>query len=649
MRGRSRRRAPTADGAAAMRSPRRLLGGAIAAVLAIAAVGWVVGTRLRSPADEAAARRPPAPSLVTAPVTRERLTSTVAVSGRLEYGSPVPVTLAGAVGGTGGAAGDVGAGVAGAAAGGGGGQRVTRAPRAGRLTEGAVLLEVDGRPVFALEGTVPMHRTITPGTRGADVRQLQRALRRMGYGVPVSGVFDRATADAVRRWYADKGYRAQEPGITERRTLAELRQAVRTAEETLRADRKAAREARDLTVLKAKLANARADLRDARRNLADAEARTMSPEDAVRQRELRRAVEVAQEDLADARRALAEAKAAPTRPGTPAGGAPAAGTPTAHPTAPAAQPSAQPTASAPPADPERLRAAVVAAERNLAAAEAALEAFEAQAAAAHAKRLEELRRAVRTARESVLAAEQALRQARDRGALDLKVRNSERNLAAAREILAAYERTYGLSIPAGEIVFLPDLPARVDKVEVRAGEIVLDRVAVVTGSTFMVTGSVDVREAELLRPGMPATVELDGGRSYPATLVALGEKARAATAATGEPGRGTGAGGQEARPDLGAEAVLLQVRPAKGLRSLVGAAVTARITVGATEDEVLTVPVGAVVTSADGKPRVQVEYAPDRTRDVEVRTGLTAAGKVQVTPVVPGTLKEGDRVVLGDS
>jgi len=125
--------------------------------------------------------------------------------------------------------------------------------------------------------------------------------------------------------------------------------------------------------------------------------------------------------------------------------------------------------------------------------------------------------------------------------------------------------------------------------------------------------------------------------------------ARPPPAAGDAPGRGNGAGGQEARPDLGAEAVLLRVRAAKGLRSLVGAAVTARITVGATEDEVLAVPVGAVVTSADGKPRVQVEYAPDRTRDVEVRTGLTAAGKVQVTPVVPGTLKEGDRVVLGDS
>ncbi|YCK39044.1 hypothetical protein ACNF49_34850 [Actinomadura sp. ATCC 39365] len=48
-----------------------------------------MGTRLRSPADEAAARRPPVPSLVTVEVERRRLVATVVVSGTLEYGSPV--------------------------------------------------------------------------------------------------------------------------------------------------------------------------------------------------------------------------------------------------------------------------------------------------------------------------------------------------------------------------------------------------------------------------------------------------------------------------------------------------------------------------------------------------------------------------------
>lgn len=73
----------------------------MAGVLVIAGVGWAVGSRLRSPADEASARRAPKPSLVTAPAERRKLTSTVTVSGTLTYGSPLPVTLAGTVGGSG--------------------------------------------------------------------------------------------------------------------------------------------------------------------------------------------------------------------------------------------------------------------------------------------------------------------------------------------------------------------------------------------------------------------------------------------------------------------------------------------------------------------------------------------------------------------
>lgn len=650
--GRRRPDSTDAPKATRARSPRRVLGGIAATVLLIAAVGWAVGGRLRSPADEAAARRPPTPSLVTAPVTRERLTSTVAVSGRLEYGSPVPVTLAGAVGGASTSAG----GAATLGAGAGGGQRVTRAPRTGRIAEGAVLMEVDGRPVFALEGTVPMHRTITPGAKGADVRQLQRALRRMGFGTRVTGVFDRATANAVREWYAKKGYRAQEPGLSERQTLAELRRSVRTAQETLLADRKAAKEAGDLSVLKARLANARADLRDANRDLADAESRTTTPEDAARLAELRRAVKTAEEDLRAARRALAAATntTVTTMPTTTDRTTPTgAASPAPYMVVPAGSaPSPAGTATpSPGGDLASLRAAVAAAERNLASAEAALAAFTEQAAANHAKQVRELRKQVRTAKEAVLAAEQAIRQARDPGALRLKVSNSERNLANAREILAEYERSYGLSIPPGEIVFLPDLPARLDKVEVKAGETAQGRVAVVTSSTYLVSGSVDIREAKLIRAGMPATIVIDEERSFPAKLTAVGEAARAATAAARDSG-GDGERrdeGEDTGPDLSSEPVLITPTSAKGLQQLVGAAVTARIEVGATEDEVLTVPVGAVVTSADGRPRVQVEFAPDQVRDVEVRTGLTADGKVQVTPVTPGTLKEGDRVVLGNA
>ncbi|MEZ7132850.1 peptidoglycan-binding protein, partial [Nonomuraea sp. AD125B] len=277
-----------------MRSPRRLLAGVVAGVVVVAGAGWAVGARLRSPADEAARRAAPAASLVTAAVERRKLVSTVVLSGMLEYGSPLPVTLAGVVGG--------GAEL----------QRATRAPRKGRLREGAVLMEVNGRPVFALRGAVPMHRTIAPGGKGDDVRQLQRALRRLGHRAPTSGVFDRATIAAVTRMYAKKGYEAQQPTLTERQTYESLRKAVRTARESLATERQALDRGRDVLPLKVRLDNAEKDLKAARAALAEAEAGGLTPADEADLAAADAAVRAARERLLEAEQALHQAISQPT-------------------------------------------------------------------------------------------------------------------------------------------------------------------------------------------------------------------------------------------------------------------------------------------------------------------------------------------------
>ncbi|GAA4914844.1 peptidoglycan hydrolase-like protein with peptidoglycan-binding domain [Nonomuraea thailandensis] len=574
-------------------------------VVVVAGAGWVVGSRLRSPADEAARRAAPPASLVTAAVERRKLVSTVVLSGTLEYGSPLPISLAGVVGG----AAEL--------------QRATRAPRKGRIAEGAVLMEVNGRPVFVLRGSVPMHRTIAPGTKGDDVRQLQRALRRLGHGAPATGVFDRATIAAVTRMYAGRGYEAQQPTLADRQAYDTLRKAVRTAEETLATERQALDRGRDVLPLKVRLDNARKDLKSARAALAEAESRELTPADEGRLAAAESALRAAEERLLEAEQALAAAGNQPT--GTPTG-APE-GTPTGTPTGPATgtpagTPAPRPTAST---DTSLLELRVANARADLAAAQDALDRVREEAREAGNARLEELRKAVRTAKDAVVTAEQALRQARQLSPARLKVANAGEDVAAAKGLLAEYARTYGVSIPPGEMVFLPKLPARVQKVSVKAGQRVEAEVATVTSSTFAVTGSVEAAESELLRPGMEAAVEVDTGRTYPARLTAIGERARLP-------------GGEEA-PE-GSIPVLLTPSASRGLRA--GAVVTTRVTVGATDEPVLVVPVAAVITSADGKARVRVEYATDRTRDVEVRTGLTADGNVEVS----GALKEGDRVVV---
>ncbi|AWS46798.1 peptidoglycan-binding protein [Streptosporangium sp. 'caverna'] len=591
-----------------------MLGGLVAGVVLIAGGGWAVGTRLRSPADEAALRQPPKPSLITSPVVRRKLTSTVAVSGTLAYGSPFPVALAGVVGGAAEA------------------QRVTRAPHPGRIAEGSVLMEVNGRPVFALRGKVPMHRTMTPGATGADVRQLQAALRRLGFGAPGTGVFDSATTSAVQRWYAKRGYAAQEPDLTAKQTREQLRQAVQTAEETLLTDRKALEAGRDVLPLKLKLGNAREDLRAAEDALEEEDSADLTPEETRQLEDLRRAVRTGEEEVLAAEQALTAARSPQTLP-------------TAKPEA--TPPTPGPEATPPTAESEDrrlLELRVSNARQNLESARTTLSDFADQASAGKEKRLGELRRAVRLGRETVAVAEQALRQARQNSPLRLKVTNGGKNVASARAILAEYLKTYGIGVPPGEIVFLPSLPARLDKVGVKPGDAVEGEVATVTSAAFAVTGSVESREAKLLRRGMKATLETADETRFPAVLSATGDAARPAEA----DGKTEGAGAAGVADEkLDSVPVLLTPTVVKGLRELVGAPVTVKISVGATDNAVLTVPVAAVVTSADGRPRVQVELpGGDKTGDVEVRTGLTADGTVEVTPVKPGTLKEGDRVVV---
>ncbi|SEG98209.1 Putative peptidoglycan binding domain-containing protein [Nonomuraea solani] len=561
-------------------------------VVLVAGAGWAVSTRLRSPADEAARRAAPAASLVTAAVERRRLVSTVVLSGTLEYGSPLPIGLAGVVGGTAEL------------------QRATRAPHQGKLREGAVLMEVNGRPVFALRGRVPMHRTIAPGGRGDDVEQLQRALRRLGYSAPSTGVFDRATIAAVTKFYAKKGYQAQQPTLTDRQTYDTLRKSVQTAEETLATEKRTLDQGRDVLPLKVRLTNAKADLAAARAALKEAESRRLTPADEAELAAADTAVRAAEERLLEAEQALDAARNPPAQ------------APTGDPTGTPAPSAPTPEATA---GTRLLELRVDNARAGLSAARQARDLALEEAGEARKSRLEELRKAVRTAKEAVVTAQQALRQARRLSPTRLKVAGAGKDVAAAKGLLAEYARTYGVSVPPGEIVFLPKLPARVQKVSVKPGQRVEDEVATVTSSSFMVTGSVEAAESELLRTGMDATIELDTGRSHPATLTAIGDKARMPGAE---------------QPADGAQPVLLTPSSAKGLRA--GVAVTARVTVGATEEPVLVVPVTAVITSADGRARVRVEYATDKTKDVEVRTGLTADGNVEVT----GALKEGERVVV---
>ncbi|MEV4636392.1 hypothetical protein AB0J80_03475 [Actinoplanes sp. NPDC049548] len=198
--------------------PMRVVALTAGVAVAAGAIGFFAATQVKSPADAAAARKPPVASLITVPVERRVLSSTVTTQGTVTHGKPQPITLTGTV---------AGGGTEGAGA-----QLVTKTAVAGRtLREGDVLLEINGRPVFVLRGKVPMYRTLTRGSEGDDVRQVRAALRRLlpGRSVAKSGPVDDGVLNALAAWYARKGYQAVKPTVEQRTQLRTLERAVAAA------------------------------------------------------------------------------------------------------------------------------------------------------------------------------------------------------------------------------------------------------------------------------------------------------------------------------------------------------------------------------------------------------------------------------------
>ncbi|HEX6712225.1 MAG TPA: peptidoglycan-binding protein [Thermoleophilaceae bacterium] len=85
---------------------------------------------------------------------------------------------------------------------------ITWLPHAGAVIRpGQTLFKVDGKPVVLMDGTLPAYRSLRAGvTDGADVRQLERGLARLGYEPgTVDDHYSAATAAAVRAWEGAMG------------------------------------------------------------------------------------------------------------------------------------------------------------------------------------------------------------------------------------------------------------------------------------------------------------------------------------------------------------------------------------------------------------------------------------------------------------
>jgi peptidoglycan hydrolase-like protein with peptidoglycan-binding domain len=91
---------------------------------------------------------------------------------------------------------------------------VTALPREGQVVdEGHVLYRVSGQPVYLLYGPVPAYRSLSAGSAGADVRELNADLVRLGYAArseldPASDYFGFPTSQALQRFQSARGLAA---------------------------------------------------------------------------------------------------------------------------------------------------------------------------------------------------------------------------------------------------------------------------------------------------------------------------------------------------------------------------------------------------------------------------------------------------------
>ncbi|MFT3875919.1 MAG: hypothetical protein QM708_05800 [Propioniciclava sp.] len=301
-------------------------------------------------------------------------------------------------------------------------------------------------------------------------------------------------------------------------------------------------------------------------------------------------------------------------------------------------------------------------------ASAALRAARDQVAQAESQ-VETARRALRTAqagpaRSAVLASESALAQAREAvraattdaeraaatrqlqlaqaqdkelRAIDLgepraAVAAAEQALARAQEDHAALVASTGVSVPFCEVVFLPTMPVRVVQVRdtTAAGQAAEGAdpgagaseawVRVASGELRLLA-EVSTAETALISAGAQVRFRTDAQTS---------ERTGTVTAVSAAEGR--------ARVEIAPEEAFDAAEQGQGMR--------VAIEVGATEGEVLVVPLAAVSGSANGLARVQ-RRGPNGRTDIEVRAGLVADGYVEIAPVDPGTLDAGDEVVVG--
>jgi len=253
-------------------------------------------------------------------------------------------------------------------------------------------------------------------------------------------------------------------------------------------------------------------------------------------------------------------------------------------------------------DPRQTNTVRKAAEAKLALAEAS---------ARKAKSDGEL--AIRTAKDAMMLAELESEIAKD------LVKRLDADMTQAKAKL-------GIQIPADELVFVPELPARVDKISVAVGEPAVGHIMSITDNVLSIDSSLSLDVAPLVKPGLKVLIDEQN----------LGIKSKGVISKVAA---NPGSNGVDAYH------IYFEVRVTDNPSNLAGFSVRITIPLKSTNGKVTAVPVSALSLSTDGQSRIQVE-GNGGLEYVVVNPGMAADGYVEVSSA-DANLTPGQMVVIG--
>lgn len=219
--------------------------------------------------------------------------------------------------------------------------------------------------------------------------------------------------------------------------------------------------------------------------------------------------------------------------------------------------------------------------------------------------------------------------------LDLAVDYAEEDLDRARESRDDVLAAAGPTVPSGELVFVSRLPARLESTSATVGGAVPEEAVTFATGDLQVVAALDGQNRGLVHEQLPVEIFSEVlGEGFTGTVSAV--------TTTPPAGSSSAEGGAEAGTEY---AVITADEPIPA--TFAGQDVRVSVIAGASDGEVLVVPVTAISAGVDGRTYVTVLEAGGAQSRVDVVTGILTTGFVEITSEEPDAIAPGDEAVVG--